>query len=288
MEYCTVTTAAEAVELLSEVGVDTQILAGGTDLLGQIRLGRIQPQRVVDVKRIPELHSIREDEDGFRIGASVSGAELGEHAALRAHWPGLVEASLLIGSTQVQGRASLGGNLCNASPAADTVPALIAAEARCSVVGPEGRRQVPVEEIVTGPGQTSLKRGEIVTHFQLPRRPTRSGDAYLRLIPRSEMDIAVVGAGVAIRLDQDGRCMACRVAIGAVAPTALLVPEAAEAVVGRIVGDEDLVSLGRAASAAARPIDDMRGTREYRVRVAGVLARRAAEVALRRAEDSPS
>ena len=288
MEYCTVTTAAEAVELLSEVGVDTQILAGGTDLLGQIRLGRIQPQRVVDVKKIPELNSIREDEDGFRIGASVSGAELGEHAVLRAHWPGLVEASLLIGSTQVQGRASLGGNLCNASPAADTVPALIAAEARCSVIGPEGRRQVPVEEIVTGPGQTSLKRGEIVTHFQLPRRPTRSGDAYLRLIPRSEMDIAVVGAGVAIRLDQDGRCMACRVAIGAVAPTALLVPEAAEAVVGRIVGDEDLVNLGRAASAAARPIDDMRGTREYRVRVAGVLARRAAEVALRRAEGSQS
>ena len=279
------TTAAEAVELLSEEGIDARVLAGGTDLLGQVRLGRTRPQRIVDVKKIPELHEIQEDDEGFRVGASVCGAEIGEHAGLCAHWPGLVEATELIGSTQVQGRASLGGNLCNASPAADTVPALIAASATCSVIGAQGRREVPVEEIVTAPGQTSLKRGEIVGHFRLPTRPALSGDAYLRLIPRSEMDIAVVGAGVALSVDEDGRCTACRVGLGAVAPTPLLVPEAAETLLGRVVDEAALADLEAAASAAARPIDDKRGTREYRIRVVGVLARRAAQVALQRAEE---
>ena len=285
MEYCTVTTAAEAVELLSEEGIDARVLAGGTDLLGQVRLGRTRPQRIVDVKKIPELHEIQEDDEGFRVGASVCGAEIGEHAGLCAHWPGLVEATELIGSTQVQGRASLGGNLCNASPAADTVPALIAASATCSVIGAQGRREVPVEEIVTAPGQTSLKRGEMVGHFRLPIRPAHSGDAYLRLIPRTEMDIAVVGAGVALSVDEDGRCTACRVGLGAVAPTPLLVPEAAEALLGRVVDAAALADLEAAASAAAQPIDDKRGTRAYRIRVVGVLARRAAQVALQRAEE---
>ena len=285
MEYCTAQTVTEAVNLLSEEGLDVRVLAGGTDLLGQLRVGRIRPQRIVDVKSIPELHSIEEDEEGFRVGAAVCGAAIGEHAGLCAEWPGVVEATELIGSTQIQGRASLGGNLCNASPAADTVPALIAAGATCSVIGPAGRRDVAVEEIAEAPGKTSLAPAEIVTHFRLPRRAPGSADAYLRLIPRTEMDIAVVGAGVALTIGEDGRCTACRVGLGAVAPTALRVDEAAEALIGRAVDETALDDLAAAASAAARPIDDKRGTREYRIRVAGVLARRAAELALARAEE---
>jgi carbon-monoxide dehydrogenase medium subunit len=209
---------------------------------------------------------------------------LGEHSGVRAAWPGVVEAVELIGSTQIQGRATLGGNLCNASPAADSVPALIAAGAQATVAGPEGRRRTPVEDIATGPGETSLAKGELVVSFFLPARPPRSGDAYLRFIPRTEMDIAVVGAGVSLTLDDSGNCSAARVALGAVAARVLLVPEAADALIGTPVDETALDRLAAAASGACRPIDDKRGTREFRVRIAGVLARRAARTALERAE----
>ncbi|MDX1423514.1 MAG: FAD binding domain-containing protein, partial [Kiloniellales bacterium] len=193
------------------------------------------------------------------------------------------EAAELIGSTQIQGRASLGGNLCNASPAADSVPAMIAAAATVAVAGPSGRREVPVEEIVTAPGKTALARDEIVVAIKLPARPPRSGDAYLRFIPRTEMDIAVVGAGVSLTLDDAGLCRDARVALGAVAATPLLVPEAAAALIGTTLDDDALTRLAAAASAACRPIDDKRGTKAYRTKVAGVIARRAAEIALERA-----
>jgi carbon-monoxide dehydrogenase medium subunit len=283
MQYDSAETVEEAVHLLSRGENDVFPLAGGTDLLPQVRTGRIAPARVVDLKRIPELREIVESEDGYRIGAAVSGAELGEHSGLLADWPGVVEAAELIGSTQIQGRASLGGNLCNASPAADSVPALIAAGAVCSLVGPRGRREVPVEEIVIGPGQTCLAQGEIAAHFRLPRPAPHSGDAYLRLIPRSEMDIAVVGVGIAMTLDGGSLCTECRVGLGAVAPTALLVPQAAAALVGRRVNEDALADLEEAIRAAARPIDDMRGTIAYRIQVAGVLAKRAAIIAAKRA-----
>ena len=283
MQYEVAETLEHAIELLGQPGDDVFPLAGGTDLLAQVRAGRIKPGRVIDLKKIPELRQITLDEDGYRIGAAVSGAELGEHAELSRDWPGVVEATELIGSTQIQGRASMGGNLCNASPAADSVPALIAAGAICSVAGPGGRREVRVEDVGTGPGQTCLARDEIVAHFRLPRPSPGSADAYLRLIPRSEMDIAVVGAGVALTLDAGGVCTACRVALGAVAPTPLLVAEASAALVGRSLDDAALADLAAAASAAARPIDDMRGTRVYRIRVAGVLTRRAALIAAGRA-----
>ena len=220
---------------------------------------------------------------GFRVGAAVTGAELGEHVALKQAWPGIVESAELIGSTQIQGRATMGGNLCNASPAADTTPALIAAAAVARVVGPNGVREVPVEEICTGPGQTSLAKGEIVASFLLPQRPKRAGDAYLRFIPRTEMDIAVVGVGVSLALDGDGTCGAARVALGAVAERPLLVPEAGDALVGTRLEAPALARLADAASAACRPIDDKRGTKEYRIKVAGVLARRAAQQAFERA-----
>jgi carbon-monoxide dehydrogenase medium subunit len=272
-----------AVALLAGARGEARALAGGTDLLVQLRAEMVAPDLVVDLKRIPELQSIATEDGGFRIGAAVSGAELGEHPKVKKLWPGVVEAIELIGSTQIQGRASLGGNLCNASPAADSVPAMIAAGAVARVTGPGGTREVPVEEIAIGPGKTSLAKGEIVVSVLLPARPARSGDAYLRFIPRTEMDIAVVGVGVSLTLDESGVCSAARVALGAVAARALLVPEAAAALVGTKLDAAALERLAAAASGACRPIDDKRGTKEYRIKVAGVLARRAALIAAERA-----
>ena len=283
MRYEAPTTINDAVKLLAGKAGVARVLAGGTDLLVQIRTERIAPDLVVDVKRIPAMRAVTAKNGAFRIGAAVSGAELGENKALKKAWPGVVEAANLIGSTQIQGRATLAGNLCNASPAADSVPALVAAGATIAIAGPTGKRTVAVEKIGIGPGKTSLKKGEIVEAILLPKRPPRSGDAYLRFIPRSEMDIAVVGVGVSLTLDAKGVCTAARVALGAVAERVLLVPEAAAALVGGTVDETALERLAAAASAACRPIDDKRGTKAFRIKVAGVLARRAAETALQRA-----
>ena len=283
MRYEAPETIEATVELLAAEAGQAQVLAGGTDLLVQLRAGLVEPDLVVDVKRIDALRSISEEAGGFRVGAAVSGAELGEHAGVRAAWPGVVEATELIGSTQIQGRATMVGNLCNASPAADSVPAMVAAGATASVVGPDGRREIPVEEVAVGPGKTSLAKGELVESIFLPARPGHSGDAYLRFIPRTEMDIAVVGAGVNITLDDAGVCQAARVALGAVAERVLLVEDAAKALIGTSLDEAALANLAAAASAACRPIDDKRGTKEFRIEVAGVLARRAAGIALERA-----
>ena len=272
----------DALALLGQGG-QTRPLAGGTDLMVQMRSGRLQPQRILDLKRIPGLIGIQAGPAGFVIGAATPCAQIGEHAGLAAAWPGVVEAARLIGSTQVQGRASLGGNLCNASPAADSVPALIAAGAVLRVAGPAGERELAAENLQLGPGRHALAPGEVLVAIALPARAPRSGDAYLRLIPRTEMDIAVAGAGVWLALDADRRVSQARVALGAVAPTALRVDAAAQALIGTRLEDEALARLAAAASAACRPIDDKRGTAAYRIRVAGVLARRAAVIAYERA-----
>jgi carbon-monoxide dehydrogenase medium subunit len=283
LAYTAPTTVEEAVRALAGAPGTAKILSGGTDLLVQLRSGRVKPGLIVDIKKIPGISGIREQDGGFVIGASTPGAEIGECEALQRAWPGVVEAANLIGSTQVQGRASLAGNLCNASPAADSVPALIAARATCVVAGPNGRREVPVESIATGPGRTSLGLGELIVEFHLPKRPPRSADAYLRFIPRTEMDIAVVGVGVNLALDASGACTDARVVLGAVAPTAILVPEAAAALVGRKLDESALAALDQAAQRACKPIDDKRGTIEYRTKVAGVMARRTATIAYERA-----
>ncbi len=269
--------------LLSQEAGLTRVLAGGTDVLVQLRTGLVEPDLVVDIKRIPGVREITAEVGGYRIGAAVSCAELGEHAGVTALWPGVVEGAELIGSTQVQGRATMTGNLCNSSPAADSVPGLVAADATVRIVGPQGRREMKVEDIPVGPGRTKLEKGEIVESLFLPARPPRSGDAYLRFIPRTEMDIAVVGAAVSLTLDAEGVCTAARVALGAVAATVLLVEEAAQALIGGKVDDAALDKLASAASAACRPIDDKRGTIAFRTKVAGVLAKRAATIALQRA-----
>jgi carbon-monoxide dehydrogenase medium subunit len=272
-----------AVALLAGAKGDARVLAGGTDLLVQIRADILDPELIVDIKRIPETRTVTEENGGWRIGAAVTGAELKEHARLKQVWPGVVEAANLIGSTQVQGRATLGGNLCNGSPAADSVPALIAAGAVATLVGPKGRRDLPVEEVMLGPRKLALTKGEIVVSFLLPARPPRSGDAYLRFIPRTEMDIAVVGAGVNLSLDAGGIITAARVSLGAVAARVLLVAEAAQAIIGSRLDRAAQDRLEAAARAACRPIDDKRGTVAFRTDVAGVLARRTALIALDRA-----
>ena len=282
LDYAAPSTVEEAVRILAGAAGTAKVLAGGTDLLVQLRSGRARPGLIVDIKKIPDISGIRERDDGFVIGASTPSAVIGESKALQRAWPGVVEAANLIGSTQVQGRASLAGNLCNASPAADSVPALIAARATCVVAGPNGQREVAVESIATGPGRTSLSPGEFILAFHLPKRPPRSADAYLRFIPRTEMDIAVVGAAVSLTLDAGGVCTDARVVLGAVAPTAILVPEAA-ALVGRKLDETALAGLDQAARRACKPIDDKRGTIEYRTKVAGVLARRTATIAYERA-----
>ncbi|TGD75482.1 xanthine dehydrogenase family protein subunit M [Mangrovimicrobium sediminis] len=283
LQFAAPTSLAEAAALLG--GSDNpKVLAGGTDLLVQMKLGLREPALVVDIKRIPELGEVSLGADGLRLGAAVPGAEVTANADIAALYPGFVEALGLIGSTQVQGRCSPGGNLCNSSPAADSVPAMIACGAQCNIYGPNGMRSVPVEAFNTGPGRNCLAADEILVSLEFPRPAARSADAYLRFIPRTEMDIAVAGAAVALTLDDAGVCTAARVAIGAVAPTALLVPAAAEALVGSKLDDAALAAVAEAASAAANPISDKRGTAEYRRKVVGVLARRAALIAQSRAQ----
>lgn len=283
MRYHAPATFEEAVSIAAGASGVTRFLAGGTDVLVQLRSGLVTPDDLIDLKKIPGTGEItRLDNGGWRIGVAVSGAELGAHQALVADWPGVVEGMELVGSTQVQGRATLTGNLCNGSPAADSVPGLVAAGAMVTVQGPKGTREIAVEAVPAGPGKTSLAAGEIITAITLPPRGKHGGDAYLRFIPRTEMDIAVVGCAVSLVRDGD-RVVSARVALGAVAPTVLLVEECAKAIVGTNLDEGALAALTKAAEAAAKPISDKRGTKEFRIEVAGVLARRAARIAYERA-----
>ncbi len=275
-------------EAVARAGAETgtvRFLAGGTDVLVQLRSSLVEPDLVIDVKRIPGMRDIVPESGGWRIGAAVSGAELEEHPGVKRDWPGVTEALNLIGSTQIQGRATLVGNLCNASPAADSVPALMAAGATVSIAGAAGHREAFVADIPAAPGQTSLESCEMVTSVFLPARGVNGGDAYLRFIPRTEMDIAVVGCAVSLRTDGD-RVTETRVALGAVAPTVLLVKDAASALVDSRLDNDALDAVAEACSAACRPIDDKRGTKAFRIKVAGVLGRRAARIAYERARSS--
>lgn len=284
MRYHRPMTFEDAAGLAAAASGVTRYLAGGTDVLVQMRAGMVQPDDLIDLKAIPGASDITRTEDGgWRIGVAVSGVQLGAHEAFRADWPGVVEGLELVGSTQIQGRATLTGNLCNGSPAADSVPGLVAAGATVEITGTDGTRTLLVEDVPTGPGKTALKAGEVISAIVVPPRGEHAGDAYLRFIPRTEMDIAVVGCAISLRLDGDTISEA-RVALGAVAPTVVLVPEAAEAIIGTTLDEAALEALASAASAAANPIDDKRGTKVFRIEVAGVLAKRAARIALTRAK----
>lgn len=284
MRYHTPTSFADAAAIAAGTTGTLRFLAGGTDVLVQMRAGMVQPDDLIDLKHIPGVDRIEKTaEGGWRIGIAVPGIVLGGHAELVRDWPGVVEGMNLVGSTQVQGRATLAGNLCNGSPAADSVPGLFAAGAVVTVTGQNGSRDIPVEKVPAGPGKTNLAKGEVISSITLPPRGKNGGDAYLRFIPRTEMDIAVVGCAVSLRLDGD-KVAEARVALVAVAPTVLLSEACAKAIIGTTLDDAALAALAKAAEGEAKPISDKRGTKEFRIDVAGVLARRAAKIAYDRAK----
>lgn len=285
-DYESPKTVAAAVALLATPGKTVHALAGGTDLIVQLRGGRREADLVVDIKAIPELNQLSYDAGtGLTLGAAVACCRVYEDASLKRLYPGLVDAVSLIGGTQIQSRASVGGNLANAAPSADAVPALIALGATCVIAGPNGERNVPVEEFCVAPGKNQLQAGELLVALKFPAPAPHSGSSYLRFIPRNEMDIAVVGAGVCVVLDGDTFASA-RIALASVAPTPLFVPAAGAALVGKPVSDAAIAEAAQTAAAAAKPISDMRGTAEYRTHLCGVLVKRALNEAVKRAKEA--
>jgi CO/xanthine dehydrogenase FAD-binding subunit len=284
-EYVAPETVDEAVALLLEKGDQARVLAGGTDLIVQVREGRRHPDRIIDVKKIPAANVLSYDpQNGLHLGAGVPFHRVYNDPTIAQAYPGLMDAFTLVGGIQIQGRATAGGNLCNSSPAADTIPALIAHSAICVIAGPNGTREVPVEQFCTGPGRNVLQHGELLISLRIPAPPSRFGARYLRFIPRNEMDIAVVGVGSSVVLSADGGTItSARISLGAVAPTPLLVEEAAAAIAGKPVSEETINAAAAAATAAARPISDMRGTVAQRRHLAGVLTRRTLNTAIARA-----
>ena len=274
-QYLAAKTIDEAVDAHAKANGSARFLAGGTDLLVQIKSGIRKPNLVIDIKKIVELNSIQEiSENEFVIGASVSGANLNRNPKFAKLWPGVLEAFRLIGSEQIQGRASLGGNLCNGSPAGDSVPALIAAGCKAVIAGPGLRKEIPIENFHLGPGKTILENGQMLVALKFPKRNNNSADAYLRMTPRTEMDIAVVGCGVNISIE-NGICTNARVSLGAVAPKPLLINEASDILVGSSLDEETLEKVSKICRDSCNPIDDKRGTIDYRTKVAGVLFKRA-------------
>jgi aerobic carbon-monoxide dehydrogenase medium subunit len=283
INYEAPSTVDQAIGLLKSHGENARPLCGGTDLIIQLRAGVRRPEYIVDVKNIKEMRQVSFDaKTGLRLGAAVSCIEIFESEVMRRNYPGLTEAAHLIGSLQIQNRASVGGNLCNGSPAADSTPALIAIGARARLVGPKGEREVPVENFVVSPGRTVVEPGELLVELLAAPPAAHTADAYLRLIPRNEMDIAIVGVGSSVTLDGD-KVTAARIGIGAVAATPLLGAKAAESLIGKKLDDSAIETAARLASDQAAPIDDMRGTIEYRKHVTGVLTRRTLLIAAERA-----
>jgi carbon-monoxide dehydrogenase medium subunit len=276
----------EAVAVLAERGASARVLAGGTDLIVQERERRRDVSVMVDVKSVPETMELKLGADGsLRVGAAVPCATIYNNEEVAKRFPALIDSAALIGGIQIQSRASLGGNLCNSSPAADATPTLIALGARCEIAGPSGRRSLPVEEFCTGPGQNALALDELLVALNIPAPAPNSGAAFERFIPRNEMDIAVANVAASITLSSDGSAFeAARVAIGAVAPTPLLVKEAGDALVAKPVSDATIEAAAKAASDAARPITDMRGSVAQRKHLAGVLTRRVINAAIERAK----
>jgi len=276
----------EAVKLLSESSGNARAMAGGTDLIVMLRVGhpRVNPDVVVDIKSIPELNELSYSSDkGLTIGAAVECYKIYNDEDTKKHYPAVLDSATLIGGTQIQGRATFGGNLCNAAPSGDAIPNLIAHRAVATIAGPNGTRQIPVEEVCTGPGQTSIGSDELLVSINLPSNGQDFGANYIRFIPRNEMDIAVAGAGVSVTV-AEGKFTSGRVCLASVAPTPLFVKEAGDALVGKPVGEDAIQGAANLAKEAAKPISDMRGTAEYRKHLCEVLTRRALNTAVERAK----
>lgn len=286
IDYANPHTIDEAVRLLSQAGGKARALAGGTDLLVQLRVGRHKPDLVVDCKTIPELNEISYGpRKGLTLGAAVPCYKIYGDSKIRAAYPGIVDSASLIGGTQIQGRASLGGNLCNAAPSADAVPIMIALECTATIAGPKGTRTVAVEDFCTAPGRTVMGPGELLVSLHFPPPKKNQGAHYLRFIPRNEMDIAVAGAGVSVTVE-DGVFKSARIALASVAPTPLFVKEAGAALKGQRVNEKSIQAAANLAKEAAKPITDMRGTIEFRKHLCEVLTRRALNRAVERAREA--
>jgi carbon-monoxide dehydrogenase medium subunit len=287
-DYVAAQSVDEVISLLAEKGDMARVMSGGTDLLVALREGRRKAELVIDVKGLPETTALQYDAaKGLTLGAAVPCHRMYDDKTVAKAYPGLMDSAHLIGGTQIQGRASMGGNLCNASPAADSTPNLIAHAAICHIAGPNGRRELKVEEFCVAPGRNALGSGEFLVALQVPAPQAGFGAAYLRFIPRNEMDIAVVGVGAAVQLDESrSKFVAARIALGAVAPTPLFVEEAGAALVGKPVNEESIAEAAKIAQAAAKPISDMRGTAEYRKHLVAVLTRRTLQKAVERAKAS--
>lgn len=276
---------SEAVQLVKEHQGSARMLAGGTDIIDQIRMGRYQPEYVIDIKKIPELNILELSGEGLRLGAAVPCYQIYGNEEIASKYSALTDSCSIIGGTQIQSRASVGGNLCNSGPAGDSIPALFALDATCVINGENGERTVPVAEFCTGPGKNVLEPGELLVELRLPARPANSGSHYRRFIPRNEMDIAVVGVGVSVELDDSGEnFVSARIALGAVGPKVIDATEAADSLKGQPVNDETIEKAAEIAKSLATPISDMRGTKEYRIHLTGVLTKRVLLKAIERAK----
>ena len=284
IDYVAPTSLSEAVSVLSANGDRARPLAGGTDIIVQLRGGRRELDVLVDAKSIPELNQIELTDSGLRLGAAVPCYEIYQNQAVAAAYPGLIDAAGLIGSIQIQGRASIGGNLCNAAPSGDSIPPIITLGGEAHINGPNGWRAVAAEDFCTGPGRSVLEPGEILVGIQIPAPAANSGTAYLRFIPRNEMDIAVAGVSSSVVLDASGQTIqSARIALASVGPTPILATAAGDSLAGRAVSDDAIAEAGRLASEAATPITDMRGTIRQRHHLVDVLTRRTLNIAIRRA-----
>ena len=284
-EYEAPTTLKQALDLLSQSNGKARLLAGGTDLIDQVRIGRLEPDLIIDVKKIPELNVLLLNDQGLRLGAAVPCSRIYEHADLPSRYSALADSVHIIGGIQIQNRASVGGNICNSGPAADTTPSVIALGGVCVIAGPNGNREVPAEDFCTGPGKNVLQSNELLTEIRFPSRPSNSGSHYRRFIPRNEMDIAVVGVGASVELSSDkSSIVSARIAIAAVPPTPLFVKDASDALAGQTIDDALIKKTAEAVKEIVSPITDMRGTKEYRVHLSGVLTERVLNGAISRAK----
>ncbi len=284
-DFVTPSTIQEAVTALASAGDQARILAGGTDMLVQMRAGRRTAPLVVDIKGIPELNVMAYDASkGLTLGAAVPCYRIYQDATVAAAYPGLIDSAFLIGGIQIQGRASIGGNICNAAPSGDAIPAVIALGGVCNVAGPNGTREILCEDFCTAPGRNALENGEILVSISIPAPQEKSGASYLRFIPRNEMDIAVVGVGSAVQLDASGQnFVSARIALASVAPTPVFAKEAGDSLAGKAVSEEAVQQASELAQAAAKPISDMRGTIRQRTHLVGVFTRRTLNNAIERA-----
>jgi len=284
-DYAAPTSVEDATSLLAEHGENARLLAGGTDIIVQLREGLRDAEMVIDIKKIPELMAMEYSADsGLTLGAGVPCYQVYEHPEIAAAYPALADSAKIIGGWQIQSRASVGGNLCNSSPAADTIPSLISLGASCRIAGPAGEREVAAENFCSGPGRNVLEVGELLVSINFPAAPGQSGSAYERFIPRNEMDIAVAGAGSWVQLDESGTTIEqARIALAAVGPTPLVAQQAADSLAGQEASEENLAAAGERAREVASPINDMRGTIDYRIHLVGVLVKRTLARAVARA-----